>query len=82
MWVARRLWESWPPRRSPRAVRLHRRPDATAEQWQDVLAKLEIARAELAEAGIPIRIDWAEKTGSIAVDVELDRQLSLIEGAA
>jgi hypothetical protein len=80
-WIARHLWERWPARRPPRALRLTRRPEATAEQWNGLRTKLEASRVELLAAHVDIVIEWAETTATVAVclDGQGGRQLDIFE---
>jgi len=59
LWLARALWERWPPRRTPRPLLLLRRPDTSEDRWNGVRDKLDArARPELEAAGVHIRIQW------------------------
>jgi hypothetical protein len=81
LWLARTLWNHWPPRKPPRPVVLVRRPDATDEQWNSVRAKLEKAGRRLALCGVPVRVEWDAHAARVVVDGD-DGQLDLFGGTA
>ena len=76
LWLARTLWNHWPPRTPPRPVVLIRRPDATDDQWDGVRVKLGTAVRRLAAAGVPVVIEWGASRAHARVD-NGDGQLDL-----